>query len=164
MTTEMRRTSVDVPGEWLSAWDVAIREALVATEIREREGGRGVEHSARGDLSIMVIPDTHQTGADGRDWSGAGGLPPVHVVTYDDYLGTTGGDIERALRAAVQALADMPSGMGGWRHGKVRVRVRTYGGRVAPDGPRHRAVIAHDWVVAEVRGRGVTYHDAPEAA
>lgn len=145
-----RKITIDIPGEWLAQWAAVIRATHEATRYEERVGQ--ALHVGDGDVSVRVVPDGYSTSADGRDWAGGGISPVVGILSYDDCYSPS--DTERHLKAAVQALYDLPSGMG-WAHGEVVVSVRTC--------PRKgkRSVLA-TWTVAKVAGRGITYVEAPE--
>jgi hypothetical protein len=144
--------TLDISGEWLGQWSAAIRAAHQTTVYADRRPGDPATYSGDGDVSIRVVPDTYQTSRDGMDWAGGPAGDVIHISAYDDCY--TPQATERHLRAAVQALCDLPSGMG-WRHGEVVVSVRSAAR------PGHRAKIVASWVVAQVVGHGLTLVDAP---
>jgi hypothetical protein len=163
MATDVR-AAVEIPAGWLEGWDALIRQAWDATRVEWHEGG--VTHSDQGDVSIRVETGDYQSSPDGQHWSDGDGkdgrrTPPViHVLTYEGYYGENaagrfvGGPAQ--LREAVESLAGLSGSW--WRHGEVVVTVRGCG----PRGRRGRVVAS--WVVAEVKGRGVTFYDPPEDA
>ncbi len=143
------KTIAEAPAEWVAQWADVIAAAYAATSEEWRNPGENCYRSCAGDVRIVAQAGGYATSRDGRDWAGHGAGDPV-VICDGVWMGHRA---DETIRSAVQALADLPSGMG-WRHGTITVTVR--GHRKGKPGP-----VTRSWVIAEVKGWGITYCEPP---
>lgn len=116
--------------DWLNEWATLIYKAFQTTRHDELIGN--ARHCWSGFMSLRVIPDSYQTGSDGRDWCDVGQtFPTIHVTDHETSVYSLK-QIRVALQEAVDKLDELPASMGGFRHGEVVVSVRK-GKRVKGD-------------------------------